>query len=388
MTSRGIDAFECGARVPFPFTSTALTPTRRLLHTSPFTHAQEREERSASLTGASVRDILITAGGLAPALDSHKSRLNPSYTGLQPPQHFSILPLCTTTLSTMSASMRARLPFGRGSINPSLRSTNKLSAYCSLQHALKVSSRVRPSTVTQILDDTSRPASSVDKLTAKRNERRTLDASRRRGLVPQPSEYSQRKYHHAEPQRFVAAERRHMPQHDLSQMWAQQREFGVQRAIFDMDQRAIQVLIAIGVEVCAFIAVFMTRDWYLHILRLPTLSWPSAPPVLTTATSNSPLSTSSACYPKPHRTSAICATTTPCCVVSRCSALISAGPGRAFDGSTASCTSSSSYAIPSPATALRLSRSWSGLRKSPIWRSIPCTQGVRSRSRLKSWKMP
>jgi hypothetical protein len=25
-------------------------------------------------------------------------------------------------------------------------------------------------------------------------------------------------------------------------MWAQQREFGVQRAIFDMDQRAIQVL--------------------------------------------------------------------------------------------------------------------------------------------------
>ncbi|KAF2026551.1 hypothetical protein EK21DRAFT_115700 [Setomelanomma holmii] len=156
----------------------------------------------------------------------------------------------------MSAALRMRILSGRNGINPSIRAANKLGSALSLQHTLRaaaVSFKITHAVVNGFIDDKLRPANKREVLTAQRNDRRTEDASKRRGIQTSgsTSEYNNIKIFISQPSRFAAAGRRLRPQELPPQAWLSNRESAIHDAIIEMDKLAIQKLSLLGLEVNA-----------------------------------------------------------------------------------------------------------------------------------------
>lgn len=146
----------------------------------------------------------------------------------------------------MASTRHISIATGRGSINPNIIQTRKLRAHCALQH--RFNGRVPQSTIRNIFDDKTRPATMSEAITTRRNNLRTGIAAKRRGLDASTGDTNPLKFTRLErPVKFTTPERRPQvlirPREDTLTLL-------MQHALWEDDRRAIYKLTLMSQQVC------------------------------------------------------------------------------------------------------------------------------------------
>jgi len=152
------------------------------------------------------------------------------------------------------ASTRMSLASGRNSVSPTIAHLGNVRAHCLLQSRLIQSvpgphRRVLQPHIRAILEEKSRPATMGEALTTRRNNARTADAAKRRGLDPSVTDVQPLKYSPIDrPARFATPQRR--PRQPLSPRTNQGLWLLSQCVVSDMDRRAMNLLCSLREVVC------------------------------------------------------------------------------------------------------------------------------------------